>query len=90
MDDDTFKALREADLLDAAIVAQMDLTPDQFSSVSTILLALNWLKAVAKDEGIPIESIDRKFVIMRILNREINDTEVELAVKSLIKRSSGR
>ncbi len=87
MDDDTFKSLREESLLDAAIIAQMDLAPENFAAVSSVLQVLNWLKAVAKEEGVPLEHIDRKFVVKRILNRELSDKEIERAVRSLTERN---
>lgn len=86
MGNESFRELREESLLDAAIIEQLDLTPEQFITVSTTLQALNWIKHVVCEEGINLTDLDRKFVIKRLINIELSRSHVEQAKQLLARK----
>ena len=83
MDKRNFEELQEENILDAMIIHKMDLPPHEFAGISSTLHTLSWLKAMAKDEGIPIEKMDRKYIIKKVLNRELTDKKIEEATMEL-------
>jgi hypothetical protein len=72
------------------IVQKLDLTPEVFTSTSTMLLCLRWLKKYCADESVEIRHVNSVSLISRLTGTEVTEADLAEARQEIEARRCAR